>query len=523
VLKVVSVVDKTGTALDRLAKGVIPYHDNLEYTVIDCHPKRPDDAQLAKFESEAQGADIIDFQYFRTAQMLLERYPWLRDKKLMLTHNNPYSLYDANWSEFDMLVGNNEEITENLSKHTDREVKHVPITTNPHFWQFKRQWEPNKTVIMVANRIEGKKGILPVAIACADAGLHLILVGAISDRNYFYDIMQTGVVKFYEQITDEELRELYHKSTIHVCNSVDNFESGTMPILESMQCGVPVLTRKVGHVPDLFNGDNLTILEITDNEDSQAIQHALERMLADTKALDAQRQSAWKTAKNFNFERRAYEYQRLYRLLQSDEPPVSIVVPVYDNPHVIRQCLAAVASQRYPNIELVVVDDNPDTNKEVINEFAKTVIFPVRYIHTAASDNDYGLARARNSGIVEATGDIVVFCDQRQIMAPDAVSELVHNLVPRTWVFGDKGGKNDFVENFSAIFRDEIIRAGMFCERITGYGGMSQEVRSRTRMQGIKHVFVPGAKATPMGKSSNKNAKRDEIIRMKNRLAKMGL
>ena len=72
--KVVCVVDKIGTALDRLAKQVIPYHDNIDYVVCDVHPKRPDQEQLERFEREAKDADVIDYQYFRTAEMLRERY-----------------------------------------------------------------------------------------------------------------------------------------------------------------------------------------------------------------------------------------------------------------------------------------------------------------------------------------------------------------------------------------------------------------------------------------------------------------
>ncbi len=534
-LKVVAVVDKTGTALDRLAQGAAPYHTNLDYTVCDVHPKRPDDQQLARFEAAARDAEVIDFQYFRSALMLLERYPWLADKKLILTHNNPYSIYEQQWTHFSRLVANNKTMLKNLEEHTGREIDYIPLTVNADFWTFKREWEPNKNVIMVANRIESKKGILPVAIACGDLGLRLKLVGAISDRSYFYEIMQTGAVDYFEQIPDDKLRELYWGSTIHVCNSVDNFESGTLPILEAMLAGVPVLTRNVGHVPDLLADGNLVVSD-HDPEDNQAIQRALEKMLQDPKALETQRERAWQTAKARNHERRAYEYQKLYRAVLSPAATVSVVVPIHDKPEVIRACLNAIAEQDYPNLELLVVDDSPQTYRQdesgklfqdddqvLVRDFAQTVSIPVRYINSSHND-DYGLARARNMGIVEATGEIMLFCDQRQIMEPDCVTELVKQLVPRTWVYGNKGaGKKDFVENLSAIYRDDIIRAGMFCERITQYGGMTQEIRSRTRAQGIKHVYVESAKATPMGKSSNRNAKRHEIIKSKNMLFRMGL
>lgn len=93
-LKVVAVVDKEGTAIDRMARGNGKYNDNLDYKVLAVHPKRPDAQQLAAFEVEAHNADIIDWQYFRTAEMLKGRYPWLKDKKQILTHHNPYSIHE---------------------------------------------------------------------------------------------------------------------------------------------------------------------------------------------------------------------------------------------------------------------------------------------------------------------------------------------------------------------------------------------------------------------------------------------
>lgn len=525
-LKVLSVVDKEGTAIDRLAQAMKPYMTNLDYSVLAVHPKRPDPDQLLAFGVEAARADIISFDYFRTAVMLLEKYPWLKDKKKILNHYNPYSITESNWDEFDLVTAPNETIRQSLKtmmhNPADR-LKHIPLATEPNFWKFNSEWEPNKRVIMVANRIESKKGILQVAIACGDLGLTFVLVGAVSDREYFHSILQTGNVEFHEQISDEELRDLYYGATVHVCNSVDNFESGTMPILEAMQCGTPVLTRNVGHVPDLDNGENLVILP-GEQSDVQGIMGALETMLNDKKALESQRQAAWKTAKDFNTERRAYSFQRLYRKLLPGEP-VSIIVPVYEKPEVIRACLNAIANQDYPNIEVIVCNDGEDSegyNAQIVEKFAQTVSFPVRYIHTAK--NDYGLARARNMGIIEATGDIIVFCDQRQIMEPTAVSEFVKRLTPKTWLYGEKGGgKKNFVENFSCVSRTDIVEAGMFNERVTLYGGMSQEIRGRTRQQGFQHVYVPEARSNPLGKSSNKYKKKEEILAMKNLLWKLGL
>ncbi len=541
VLKVLCVVDKELTALDRLAQGVKKYHDNIDYSVVAVHPKRPDPKQLAAFEEAAKNADIIDWQYFRTAELLRGKYEWLKDKKQILTHNNPYSVEEQDWNNYDTVVANNKTIYKRLGQITTAPLEYIPIAVDSDFWIFNRDWRfgdltdhagkyekqgsnLKPAVIMVCNRIEGKKGILPVAIAAADAGLKFILVGAISDREYFYSIMQTGNVEFHEQVSNAELRELYYQSMIHVCNSVDNFESGTMPILEAMLCGVPVITREVGHVPDLYNGENM-IINKADNEDVGALTKLFIETAGNKKLLKDLREKAWNTAKSRNFERRAHQYQKLYRqVLYPFQAPVSIILPIYDKIDIVRKNLNAIANQTYKNIEVIVADDG-SINEGAIEHFSEYVNFPVRYIDTSyiLPDQEYGLARARNEAAIEATGDILVFCDQRMIMNPDAIENFVSRMKPRYWLYGNKGAKKEFVENFSAVYRKEFIVAGMFNERINQYGGQSQEIRSRIRKQGFQTEYVDNAKAVPCGKSSNKNSKKSDIIRMKNRLYKMQL
>lgn len=511
--KVLTVVDKQGTALDRLSQGMKPYMDAFDYQVIAVHPKRPDN--LDEFEKLAKDAQVIDYMYFRTADMLRDRFPWLEDKFSILTHNNPYSIHERDWNDYQINVGNNKEIFENLNKITTTRIEYIPLTVDTDFWTFKREWKPSRQVLMVANRIEGKKGILPVAQACQKLNVQFVLVGSVSNAEYFQEVLDTGA-KFFHDISDESLRELYYSSMIHVCNSVDDYESGTLPILESMLCGVPVITRRVGHVPELYS-DNMVINQ-SPPEDVDNLVKLIGGLIENREEQQRLRNKAWETAKTRSNERRAVMYQRLYRA-SLDKSPVSVIVPIHDNSEVIEACLTAVEKQDYPNLELVVCDDL-GTNKGLINKFADKVAFPVKYINSA--QGDYGLARARNLGIIYATGDILIFCDQRQIMEADCVSEFVENLEPGKWLYGNKGFRKEFVENLSCIHRQEIINAGMFLERIDRYGGMSQEIRDRVRSQGIQTKYIDSAKATPMGKSSNRGAKKADIIKVKNMLWRIG-
>lgn len=519
-LRVVCVVDKVGTALDRLAKGVAPFHTNLDYHVVDVHPKRPDPEQLERFESLARTADVIDYQYFKTAEMLRERYDWLKNIPSILTHNNAYSHKEGTWNDYQVNVGNNKTIYNDLQKITTSRVEYITLAVDPYFWKFNDNYEPKKSVIMVANRIESKKGILPVALACKKLGIRMNLIGNISDMTYFREINDTGVVEYGQNVSDEMLRDMYYKSGVHVCNSVDNFESGTLPILEAMFCGVPVLSRSVGHVPDFANENNIVINK-GDPDDVDNLVKLIEQMFYEPNKLEKQRQEAWFAIKDKIYERRAYSYQKLYRELLDGEP-VSVITPVAGREDVTRKCLNAISGQTHKNIEIIVVDDGEVKQEEVIKEFAKTVSIPVRYMQTDGVG--YNLAKARNMGIIEATSDILVFCDQRMIMKEDAIEVFVKELQPKYWLFGNKGAnKKEFIENFSCIYRNDIITMGMFNEEINEYGGMSQEVRSRARRQEILLHYQDNAHAIPAGKSGNRTRKKYEILRMKTKLWKAGL
>ena len=67
------------------------------------------------------------------------------------------------------------------------------------------------------------------------------------------------------------------------------------------------------------------------------------------------------------------------------------------------------------------------------------------------------------------------------IMDKFAVEEFVKYTVPNVWLFGNKGGKKEFVENFSCIRREDVINFGLFNERMDAYGGLSERLKTDLR------------------------------------------
>lgn len=90
---------------------------------------------------------------------------------------------------------------------------------------------------------------------------------------------------------------------------------------------------------------------------------------------------------------------------------ISVVICTYNRAESFRTTLESLARMEVPtevSWELIVVDNNStDNTRVVVEEFAKTTSFPVRYVF----EPKQGLSHARNAGITSAGGDVVAFID----------------------------------------------------------------------------------------------------------------
>ncbi len=98
---------------------------------------------------------------------------------------------------------------------------------------------------------------------------------------------------------------------------------------------------------------------------------------------------------------------------------ISIVVPVYQVERFIRETIEAVQKQVYQNWELILVDDcSKDRSCAVIEEMAASDS-RIRLIH---QETNQGAAKARNTGVQNATGRYLCFLDSDDLWEPDKLS-----------------------------------------------------------------------------------------------------
>lgn len=88
---------------------------------------------------------------------------------------------------------------------------------------------------------------------------------------------------------------------------------------------------------------------------------------------------------------------------------VSVIIPTYDRPDELKQCLRCIEKQRYSgNVEIVVFDDGTPDGTAVRDAVEATGVSNVRVLRRA---NPGGPANARNRAADVATGDLLAFTD----------------------------------------------------------------------------------------------------------------
>lgn len=88
-------------------------------------------------------------------------------------------------------------------------------------------------------------------------------------------------------------------------------------------------------------------------------------------------------------------------------PLVSIIIPCYNKAQYLGETLDSVSAQTYPNIEVIVVDDDsPDNTKEIVDRYMQRMD-NLNYIH----QSNQGPSAARNNGIRASHGKYVMALD----------------------------------------------------------------------------------------------------------------
>ena len=101
---------------------------------------------------------------------------------------------------------------------------------------------------------------------------------------------------------------------------------------------------------------------------------------------------------------------------------ISIIVPIYNVYPYLQLCLESIENQIYPHFEVLLINDGSrDNSKDICLEFVERDK-RFKYIE----QQNAGLSAARNTGILNATGEFITFIDGDDFVESNYLEELYH-------------------------------------------------------------------------------------------------
>jgi glycosyltransferase involved in cell wall biosynthesis len=132
------------------------------------------------------------------------------------------------------------------------------------------------------------KGLVPLLEALAKVrtereDAHLVVVGRLRDGSLVPGVLGRlgleGAVRFVSGISDDELAELYGSAEVAVVPSL--YEGFSLPAIEAMASGVPLVATTGGALPEVAGTDGVTAVLVEPNNPG-ALAAGLLRVLGDT-------------------------------------------------------------------------------------------------------------------------------------------------------------------------------------------------------------------------------------------------
>jgi glycosyltransferase involved in cell wall biosynthesis len=120
---------------------------------------------------------------------------------------------------------------------------------------------------------------------------------------------------------------------------------------------------------------------------------------------------------------------------ETEQPLVSIVIPVFNGELTIQRAIDSVFTQTHPNIECIVVDDeSQDTTAEILRSYGDR-------IQAVFNEKNRGTAGAYNIGTSKAKGEFVILMASDCCMTdPDHITKaLVHMTDPKLAAVSGQG------------------------------------------------------------------------------------
>ena len=154
-------------------------------------------------------------------------------------------------------------------------------------------------------------------------------------------------------------------------------------------------------------------------------------------------------------------------------PKISIVVPSFNQGNFIEETILSVINQKYPNLELIIIDGlSTDNTLEIVKKYFDSISYFI-------SEKDNGQAHALNKGFKEASGEICAYLNSDDIYIDNILWKIAEQYKNNKfkWIytdvlFGNSIENSKYFESRTASFEEfcaiqTIAQQGVFWENNT--------------------------------------------------------
>jgi glycosyltransferase involved in cell wall biosynthesis len=200
-------------------------------------------------------------------------------------------------------------------------------------------------------------------------------------------------------------------------------------------------------------------------------------------------------------------------------PDISIIIPNYNYEAYIEECIQSVEESDFDHgrMEIIIVDDaSTDNSVQLISKLKKQISVP---LHLIKHPINLGLARARNSGVKNASGKYLFLLDSDNYIGKECLSRHFHYLNENEalsacyapiqkfdnetkelqGIFSNEpydynrlSSTGNYIDAMSMIKREDLVEAGMYDEKMPLSGWEDYELWLRFGMHNKSVAFMGG-------------------------------
>lgn len=150
----------------------------------------------------------------------------------------------------------------------------------------------------------------------------------------------------------------------------------------------------------------------------------------------------------------------------SNNPIVSVIIPVSNGHKHIRICLKAIFVSEYQDFECIVVDDgSKDDTLSIVRDFQACTERGER-IKVLTLPNTYGQSYARNRGVEVSNGRILLFVDADVVIRSDTITRVIEDFEKMPAIdalfgsYDDEPGASNFLSQYKNLFHHYVHQRG---------------------------------------------------------------